>query len=107
MSKRTTIRLITPLQEELKELAVEMGVSYNQLLNYALTQFVESQKGLALMEARGRRGSRRAFLRVLRKADRQRGAAAPEDRLPPGYNRTLVHRRTKRLHKEIRVGKAG
>ncbi|MDP6559273.1 MAG: hypothetical protein QF619_03965 [Candidatus Binatia bacterium] len=48
MAKRTTIRPIPPLQEELSHLAKEMGVSYNQLVNYALTRFVEAQKGLAV-----------------------------------------------------------
>lgn len=56
MSKRTTIRLVPPLQEELASMAEEMGVSYNQLVNYALARFVESQKGISILEERARRG---------------------------------------------------
>ena len=52
MAKRTTIRLVPPLQEDLSKLAEEMKVSYNQLVNYALARFVEAQKGMAALEAR-------------------------------------------------------
>jgi len=52
MTKRTTIRLVPPLQEELSALAEEMSISYNQLVNYALARFVESQKGIAMLEER-------------------------------------------------------
>ena len=91
MTKRTTIRLIPPLQEDLSNLAEEMGVSYNQLVNYALTRFVESQKGISVLEKRARRGSKRAFLKVLEKADRTNSAdPAKEDRAPSGYNREAL-----------------
>jgi predicted transcriptional regulator len=51
MAKRTTIRLVPPLQEDLSKLAKEMHVSYNQLVNYALARFVEAQKGMATLES--------------------------------------------------------
>ncbi len=91
MTKRTTIRLIPPLQDDLSSLAEEMEVSYNQLVNYALTRFVESQKGISVLEKRGRRGSTQAFLKVLGKADRTSSPnPAKEDRIPSGYNRKAL-----------------
>lgn len=36
-----------------------------QLVNYALTRFVESQKGISALEKRARRGSTPAFLKAL------------------------------------------
>ena len=93
MTKRTTIRLIPPLQEDLSTLAEEMGVSYNQLVNYALTRFIESQKGVSVLEKRARRGSTRAFLKVLEKADRTNSRnPAKENRIPSGYNRKALRR---------------
>lgn len=96
MAKRTTIRPIPPLQEELSQLAKEMGVSYNQLVNYALTRFVEAQKWLAVLEERSRRASRPAFLRVLKKADRKKREPVAEDVLPIGYSRQALIARLKR-----------
>ena len=96
MTKRTTIRLVPPLQEELSKLAEEMGVSYNQLVNYALARFVESQKGLSIIEQRARRGSKEAFSKTLQKVDehlREGGASIAldaEDELPAGYTRKAL-----------------
>lgn len=94
MTKRTTIRLVPPLQEELSALAEEMGVSYNQLVNYALARFVESQKGIATLEQRARRGTTREFNRALKKVDQKRRKSAPEtpdeDRIPSGYTRKAM-----------------
>ena len=94
MTKRTTIRLIPPWQDELSALAEEMGISYNQLVNYALARFVESQKGLATLEERARRGSKRGFVNALKKADRKRrkdnAEPADEDRIPSGYTREAI-----------------
>ena len=90
MAKRTTIRPIPALQEELSQLAQEMGVSYNQLVIYALTRFVEAQKGLAILEERVRRGSRPVFLRALKKADRKKLEPAEDDVLPKGYQRRAL-----------------
>jgi predicted transcriptional regulator len=44
MAKRTTIRLVPPLQEDLSKLAEEMNVSYNQLVNYALEDLWRPQR---------------------------------------------------------------
>ena len=96
MAKRTTIRLVPPLQEDLSKLAEEMNVSYNQLVNYALARFVEAQKSLAVLEERARRGSRAAFLRALKKADRQRREPDAEDALPAEYSRQMLIARSKR-----------
>ncbi len=96
MAKRTTIRLIPPLQEDLSRLAEEMQVSYNQLVNYALAQFVEAQKGLTIVEARARRGSRAAFLHALKKADPRRRKPETEDALPEGYSRQVLIAKLKR-----------
>lgn len=94
MSKRTTVRLVPPLQEELSSLAEEMGVSYNQLVNYALARFVESQKGIATLEERAGRGRKHGFENALKKADRKREASASEpakqDRVPRGYAREAI-----------------
>ena len=96
MTKRTTIRLVPPLQEELSKLAEEMGVSYNQLVNYALARFVESQKGLSVLEQRARRGSKESFAKTLQKVDehlRRSGASIAldaEDELPSGYTRKAL-----------------
>ena len=97
MSKRTTIRLVPLLQQELSSLAEEMDVSYNQLVNYALARFVESQKGLSILEERARRGSKANFLGVLKKANRHQrrkpsneSNPIEEDRIPPGYTRKAL-----------------
>lgn len=94
MTKRTTIRLVPPLQEELSALAEEMGVSYNQLVNYALARFVESQRGLANLEERARRGTKRDFVNALKKADRKARKGKPEpadeDRIPSSYTREAI-----------------
>jgi predicted transcriptional regulator len=96
MAKRTTIRLVPSLQEDLSKLAEEMQVSYNQLVNYALARFVEAQQGWPLLEERARRGSRAAFLRALKRADRKKREPEPEDTLPPGYKRQTMIARLKR-----------
>jgi len=96
MAKRTTIRLVPPLQEDLSKLAEDMNVSYNQLVNYALTRFVEAQKGLAVLEERARRGSRATFLQALKKADRQRKEPDAQDALPADYSRQMLITRSKR-----------
>src|SRR5262245_52262354 len=96
MAKRTTIRLIPPLQEDLSKLAEEMQVSYNQLVNYALARFVEAQKGLTVLEERARQGSRAAFLHALKKADKKRIQPEGEDVLPAGYKRQALVARLKR-----------
>lgn len=94
MTKRTTIRLVPPLQEELSALAAEMGVSYNQLVNYALARFVESQRGLAKLEERARRGTKRDFVNALKKADRKARKGSTElpdeDRIPASYTREAI-----------------
>lgn len=96
MAKRTTIRLVPPLQEDLSKLAEEMHVSYNQLVNYALARFVEAQKGMAALEARARRGSRAAFLSALKKADRKKHEPEREDALPSDYSRQALIARLKK-----------
>jgi antitoxin component of RelBE/YafQ-DinJ toxin-antitoxin module len=96
MAKRTTIRLVPPLQESLAQLAAELGVSYNQLINYALTRFIASQEGLAVLETRARRGSRSAFLRALKKADRKKREPRADDTLPADYSRQALIARLKR-----------
>ena len=96
MAKRTTIRLVPPLQEDLSKLAEEMQVSYNQLVNYALARFVEAQGGLSVLEEKARRGSRSAFLRVLKKADRKMREPEKEDILPTGYSRQTLRSRLKK-----------
>ncbi len=96
MAKRTTIRLVPPLQADLSKLAEEMKVSYNQLVNYALARFVEAQKGMAALEARARQGSRAAFLRALKKADRKKHEPEGADVLPVGYARQALIERLKK-----------
>jgi len=96
MAKRTTIRLVPPLQDDLSKLAEELRVSYNQLVNYALARFVEAQKGLAILEERARRGSRSAFLGTLKKVDRKKRLPEAGDTLPTGYSRQAVIARLKR-----------
>jgi predicted transcriptional regulator len=97
MSKRTTIRLVPALQQDLSELAEEMGVSYNQLVNYALARFVEAQKGLAIIEERSRRGSKVAFQRVLKKAQKRDEKPEDEDRLPNNYSRKAFLARLEKM----------
>jgi predicted transcriptional regulator len=87
MSKRTTIRLVPSLQKDLSELAEEMGVSYNQLVNYALARFVEAQRGLAIIEERIQRGSKTNFHRVLKKAGKKDQKPQEADELPSRYSR--------------------
>ena len=86
----------------MSKLAEEMKVSYNQLVNYALARFVEAQKGMAALEARARQGSRTAFLRALKKADRKKHEPEGADVLPVGYARQALIERLKnrifRLH---------
>jgi hypothetical protein len=64
-----------------------MGVSYNQLVNYALARFVEAQKGLEIIEERSRRGSKEGFRRVLEKARKSDKKPEKEDTLPSDYSR--------------------
>ncbi|HXV65186.1 MAG TPA: hypothetical protein VEK15_31115 [Vicinamibacteria bacterium] len=94
MTRRTTIRLVPPLQDELSALAEEMGISYNQLVNYALARFVESQKGIAMLEERARRGTKSGFVNALKKADRKRrkekAETAEGDRIPSSYTREAM-----------------
>jgi predicted transcriptional regulator len=97
VSKRTTIRLVPTLQKDLSELAEEMGVSYNQLVNYALARFVEAQKGLAIIEERARRGSRAGFQRVLKKARKRDKTPDKEDTLPRSYSRKAFLARLERM----------
>lgn len=96
MSKRTTIRLVPPLQEDLAKLAEQMQVSYNQLVNYALARFVEAQEGMTILEEKARRGSRSAFLRALKKADRKTKTPEGEDVFPVGYDRRALIARLKK-----------
>ena len=96
MAKRTTIRLVPLLQEDLSKLAEEMHVSYNQLVNYALARFVEAQKGMATLEVRAKQGSRAAFLRALKKADRKKRDPEGEDIHPVDYSRQALIERLKK-----------
>lgn len=86
MAKRTTIRLVPPLQDALSALSEELGVSYNQLVNYALTRFVESQKNLAVLEARAR--------------DRAHGLCAPCKRPIASGTNLLLETRSRRATTE-------
>jgi predicted transcriptional regulator len=97
MSKRTTIRLVPTLQKDLSELAEEMGVSYNQLVNYALARFAEAQKGLAIIEERARRGSKAGFQRVLKKAQKRDKKPEKEDTLPSNYSRKAFLARLEKM----------
>ncbi|MGH9426327.1 MAG: hypothetical protein ACRD2L_08495 [Terriglobia bacterium] len=90
MAKRTTVRLVPPLQAQLIALAKEIGGSYNQLVNYALARFVEAQQGVAVLEERARRGSRPGFLNVLAKADRRKREPETGDVLPASYRRQAL-----------------
>ena len=96
MAKRTTMRLVPPLQEDLSKLAEEMNVSCNQLVNYALARFVEAPKGMAVLEVRAKRGSRAAFLGALKKAERKKHEPEGEDVLPVGYSRQALIERLKK-----------
>lgn len=96
MSKRTTIRVVPPLQEDLAKLAEQLQVSYNQLVNYALARFVEAQGGMNILEEKARRGSRSAFFRALKKADRKTKAPEGEDVFPTGYERRALIARLKK-----------
>ena len=97
MSKRTTIRLIPTLQKDLSALAEEMGVSYNQLVNYALARFVEAQKGLAIIEERAQRGTNTKFQRVLKKAGKRDQKPEEKDRLPSNYSRKAFLARLEKM----------
>ena len=97
MSKRTTIRLVPTLQEDLSELAEEMGISYKQLVNYALARFMEAQKGLEVIEERARRASKIGFQRVLKKAQKRDKKPEKEDALPGDYSRKAFLARLEKM----------
>lgn len=97
MSKRTTIRLVPSLQKDLSELAEEIGVSYNQLVNYALARFVEAQRGLAIIEVRAQRGSKSKFRRVLKKAGKRDQPPVEEDQIPSRYSRKAFLARLEKM----------
>jgi len=78
-------------------LAEEMDVSYDQLVNYVLARFVESQKGISALEERARRGSKSRFLSALNDLERHKHRKASDedkriedDEIPSGYSRKAL-----------------
>jgi hypothetical protein len=51
---------------------------------------------MSILEEKARRGSRSAFLRALKKADRKTNEPEREDVLPRGYNRQTLKARLKK-----------
>ncbi len=77
-----SLRLLSSLHREVRELAANEGVSINQLISTAVAEKVAALKTVAYLEERGRRGCRKKFESVLVKvADID---PAQEDRLNPG-----------------------
>ena len=62
-----SIRLPASLHKQLKELAKQEGISVDQFIALAVAEKVSALKTVDYLRARGERGSREAFERVLAK----------------------------------------
>jgi len=62
-----SIRLPESLHNKIKELSEKEGVSMNQLINSAVSEKVSAILTAEYLEARGQRGSREKYDRVLSK----------------------------------------
>ena len=79
-----SLRVPESIHRELRALADREGVSINHLITSAVGEKLASLKTVEYLRARGARGRRTDFLKVLAKAD---------DRLPEATDRIAVGRR--------------
>ncbi len=63
-----SLRLPKSLHEQLRELAQEEGISVNQFVTLAVAEKVASLSTIEYLEKRAKRGSRKKFLAILKKA---------------------------------------
>ncbi|MEI6291466.1 MAG: toxin-antitoxin system HicB family antitoxin [Chloroflexota bacterium] len=70
-----SLRLPKTLHEQLRELALEEGISVNQFVMLAVAEKVASISTIEYLENRAKRGSREKFLEILNKAP---NAESPE-----------------------------
>jgi len=87
-----SVRLPNSLHRELRDLAARDGVSMNQLISSAVGEKLAALLTSEYLTERASRGTRRAYLAVLRKVRRvppERGDELPNERL----QRTSAHRR--------------
>lgn len=75
-----SVRLADSLHKKLRECAEQEGTSINQLINAAVGEKIAALLTEEYLAARGRRGSRRKFLAVLRSVPDTE--PSPSDRLP-------------------------
>lgn len=62
---RTTIRLSTFTQTQLKEIARKKGVSVSQLINEIALKYIGTEEGARMMQERAQKGSRTKAHRAL------------------------------------------
>jgi hypothetical protein len=62
-----SLRLPKTLHEQLRELAVEEGISVNQFVMLAVAEKVASISTIEYLEKRAKRGTREKFLEILNK----------------------------------------
>ena len=63
-----SLRLPKSLHEQLRELALEEGISVNQFVMLAVAEKVASLSTIEYLEKRAKGGSREKFLAILKKA---------------------------------------
>ena len=63
-----SLRLPKSLHEQLRGLALEEGISVNQFVMLAVAEKVAAISTIEYLEKRAKRGSRKKFLEILRKA---------------------------------------
>jgi hypothetical protein len=74
-----SLRLPESLHRQARELAEKEGISINQLIATSLAEKMSALMTGEYLEERARRGSRKAFQRVLRKV-KDRGPIAGDER---------------------------
>jgi hypothetical protein len=75
-----SLRLPESLHQRARELAEREGISINQLIATALAEKISALDTIQYLEERASRGSREAFLEVLRRIPS--GPPAPGDEIP-------------------------
>ena len=82
MKQRSTIRLHPDLYHSLIRISKQKGVSYNSLVNVALTRFVTAEDAKKVISERVKKTDLKKFLAVLAKADGHPSLPEEDDRLP-------------------------
>ena len=87
-----SVRLPASLHRQLKDVAVQEGVSMNQMISSAVGEKLAALLTADYLSARVQRGSRKRFDAVLRKV--RSGPPLPGDELPNKRTRSTSHSRS-------------